>query len=168
MDAVVTGLLGVGVGGFLGLATSLLTFSLQGRRERQIRQERAAADFAERRLATYIQFSTTARALRYAALRRFQGNPRPSIENVDSLLTALSHDYYLIELIAPNATAGLAKELRESVEGLWRQSGKLEGQPKPTWQSNVVATRATAKAFRLQTEKELGHYRQSGSLRNQP
>jgi hypothetical protein len=128
---------------------------MQGRREKEARVERAQVERIERRLGTYIDFSESARIVRYAALRRFQGHPPPPVGEMDRVLTSLSRAYYMIELVPPDKTAGLAKALRDSAEELWRRSADLAGAPKSHWEAEVLRTRAAAHAFRQHVKGEL-------------
>jgi hypothetical protein len=151
MDAGVAAILGALIGGLVGAGTAWM----QSAREKAGRAEQAQAQTIERRLATYIDLSEAARIIRYAALRQFQGRRLTADTEMDHAPTSLSRAYYLIELIAPDETARLAKALRDSVEELWRRSADLAGAPKPEWEPEVLRTRAAARAFREHVKHEL-------------
>jgi hypothetical protein len=151
MDAGLAALLGALIGGLVGAGTAWM----QGRRDKAARAELAQAERIERLLATYIDFSESARTVRYAALRQFQGHPPTAVMEMDRVLTSFSRAYYMIELLAPDETARLAKALRDSAEELWRRSADLAGAPKPKWEDEVRRTRAAAQAFRRHVKREV-------------
>jgi hypothetical protein len=151
VDAGLAAVLGALIGGLVAVGTTLV----QGRRDKDARDEQNRVQRVELRLQTYIDLSESSRTLRYAALRRFEGHPPPPVTEIDAILTQLSRAYYMIELLAPSDTARKAKALRDSAEQLWLRSAELAGAPKVSWEGAVLETRSAAQAFRKHVKDEL-------------
>jgi hypothetical protein len=153
MDAATAALVGAGIGAAVTLAGTFGVAILQGRRERAIRREYAAANLEKERRIEYIKMLTSARELRYIALRTFQHLATRPVNDVDSLLTELSRAYYMIALIAPEDTRLLAWDLRESIFKLWTMA--RDNPDTDQYQDYLAKVREFAGKFRVHVTAEL-------------
>jgi len=153
MDATTAALVGASIGAAVTLAGTFGVAILQGRRERALGKERAAAKLEKERRIEYIRLLTSARELRYVALRTFQHLATRPVSEIDNLLTELSKAYYMIALTAPEDTRRLASDLRESIVELWRKApDDLETDQ---YESDLATARELTRQFRIHVTAEL-------------
>jgi len=153
MDTATAALVGAGIGAAVTLAGTFGVAIIQGRREHVLRRENAVAQLEKERRIEYIKMLTSARELRYIALRTFQDLATRPVSEVDSLLTELSRSYYMIALTAPEDTRRLASDLRQSIFKLWR---KARDHPETDqYQADLARVRVRAGRFRTHVTAEL-------------
>jgi len=153
MDAATAALVGAGIGAAVTLVGTFGVSFQQGRRERAARKEKATAQVEKERRIEYVNLLTSAREVRYVALRTFQHLATRPVGEVDSLLTQLSKAYFMIALTAPDDTNRLAWNVRESVHQLW---SKARDHPESSdYQADVKKAVEIAKAFRCHVRDEL-------------
>lgn len=153
MDAATAALVGAGIGATVTLAGTFGVAVLQGRRERTLRREHAAAKLEKERRTEYIKVLTTARELRYMALRTFQHLADHSVSDVDTRLTEISRSCYMIALIAPEGTRRLAWDVRESIFKLWQMA--RDHPETDQYPAELVKGRELAEQFRVHVTAEL-------------
>jgi hypothetical protein len=153
MDAATAALVGTGIGATATLAGTFGVSILQGHHERAARKENVIAQLEKERRIKYVNLLTSARELRYIALRIFQHLAARPVGEVDALLTQLSTGYYMIALTAPEETRRLAWDLRESVFELWRMA--RDHPESEQYQAELARAREKAGLFRSHVTAEL-------------
>jgi len=153
MSAGVTAFLGAIVGAVVTLFATFGVLFVQNRQRRRERREKVVAQLKKERQIEYVNLLTSAREVRYAALRIFEDRAIRPVGEVDSLLTQMSRAYYIIALITPEDTRRLAWELREAVFNLWQRA--LDYPEPRDYRDEFGKVRALVEEFRNYVKNEL-------------